>query len=523
MRLYPLFPASALLWCACSLSLEDPELEARKKLAKQVTPSWELLEGRWIGDSTYTLFDTRAQSLDGSLMLDFLPDSSFLALDTGRILFPRKDSALARLSHDTLYLRGGAAPETLLARMRFLGNWLELVRSSDHRSTHFHKLKPIDSPRRDSLLDSGTWIRRAWRPAYDSVRHEELRRDFDYLRFAGDSLFRDTRRNGLSRNESGPLKSLGRRFEWSPPGGVRSLSIDLFHPDSLRFWIMDGGRTDSGFQLYFRTRSRHPFDLDMTPYAAHLRTDTLRAGSGWQEAHFGRYFDLVLDTGHKVSVQTNMPGMPRYRSWGVDSGRLWMEDGGGARMGFSVEPISAGRLKLLSGIGAGFSLPTTLAMTVVDGSRFAHHPLERFDRAGYLHVVVATDTLAYYFLSASRKGAAADEHELARLDSTDTLWASWRMDPSLETYGSGQSGFFFAIQGRTAALGRFTCRSLPSLDLAIRAGASGDPDLARGLLQGACRIVSAEKPPADSNLAVTGEFRSLRRSDILRSPLWRLP
>ena len=125
------------------------------------------------------------------------------------------------------------------------------------------------------------------------------------------------------------------------------------------------------------------------------------------------------------------------------------------------------------------------------------------------------------FQAAYRK-QAWEGFELARHDSGDTLWAVWRLDGS-ETFSSGQAGFFFAFQGRTAALGRFTCRGTPALDLTIRTVAGSSPDLAPGLIQGACRVIASELPPADSTLEIDADFRGRRRADFLQSPLWSLP
>lgn len=516
----------------CSLNLEDPEVEARKKLEKVAEPSWDLLEGRWAGDSTYTVFDDRATGLAGQLVLDIFPDSSLWSRDDSRKVFPGGLSARASLGFDTLHILpapGQGSPGTFHVKLRFLGNWLELHRASDRRSTHFHKLKPMDSSRREVLLDSGLWIRRLRRIAYDTSSAEPLRRDFDYLRFPGDSLHMDTRRNGLSAVLAGPLRPAGKRWTWSPGGPERTVHIDLFHPDSLRFWPYSGGRPDSGYSLYTRGSRAHPLDLDMTAWIGHLRTDSVKAGLSETECHYGRYFDLVLGRDHSVSTLTNMPGMPLFKTWSVDSGFLFMEgDSPVKQTRFSVRKISGKSLSLVSDSSGGFSRTTALVQTLVDGSTFADRPLDRFDQAGFLHLTVGTETLAYYFLSASNRNNP-EEHEIALIRASgasgapDTAWAAWRVHPAQETFGSSQSGFLFAFSGRTQALGRFTCRSSPDLDLTLRATASGDPALARGLVQGTCRLTEAETMPPDSVLAVTGEFRSRRRSAALSAPFWSRP
>lgn len=509
----------------CSLSLEDPEVDARKKLAKLVDSNWDLLEGRWMGDSTYTIFDIRATSLAGSLVMDFFPDSTVWAFDTTRVIFPGRISARGFLLDESLRLDPAplaGARDTFSVKMRFLGNWLELDRQKDQRFIHLHKLKPFDSLTQAALLDSGLWLRMRHRISHDTTSIEALRADFDYLRFSGDSLHRDSRRNGISRKAAGPLRKDGRRWAWTPTTGTRTLHLDLYHPDSLRLWPFDSGRPDSGYYLFTRVTAEHRNDLNMTSYLGELRTDTLKTASTTFENHFGRYYDLVLGEDYGVTPLTNMPDMPRFTRWSMDSGFLWMEGAGTARTRFAVQKTSSTGLKLVSDSGHGFPVPTTLIQTLVDSARVAANPLERFEQAGYMHIQIGSDTLAYYFLSNSG-GTSPEEHEIARIADGDTLWAAWRINPTLETFGSGQSGFFFAFSGVTADLGRFTCRSAPVLDLALRTTASADPSLAKGLVQGKCRIIESRKPAADSVLAITGQFQSKRRNSRPSSPLWSLP
>lgn len=509
----------------CSLSLEDPEVDARKKLAKLVDSNWDLLEGRWLGDSTYTIFDTRASALAGALVMDFFPDTTVWARDTSRQIFPGILSARGHLLDESLRLDPaplGGEPDTFAVRMRFLGNWLELDRQKDQRFIHLHKVKPFDSLVQAALLDSGIWLRLRHRISHDTTSIEALRSDFEYLRFSGDSLYRDSRRNGLARIAAGPLGKNGRRWLWSPATGARTLHLDLFHADSLRFWTFESGRPDSGYYQFTRVKTEHGSDLNMTPYLGELRTDTVRTSSTAFENHFGRFYDLVLGRDHGVTPLTNMPDMPRFSKWSMDSGFLWMEGAGIARTRFSVQKTSPLTLKLVSDSGHGFPVPTTLIQTLVDSARIAANPLERFERAGYMHIEIGADTLAYHFLSNSG-GTSPEEHEIARIAAGDTLWAAWRINPSLETFGSSQGGFFFAFTGITADLGRFTCRSSPTLDLALRTTASADPSLAKGLVQGRCRIITSQKPAADSTLSITGQYQSRRRNGRPVAPLWSLP
>jgi hypothetical protein len=514
----------------CSLSLESPEEEARKKLATLVPPTLDLLEGRWVGDSTYTIFDLRATPLGRGLVMDVFPDSTLHARDTGRLVFPGRYDARLSLSMDTLRLRPGPGkgqPDTFTVKLRFLGNWLELDRAGDRRFVHLHKEKPFDPATRKALLDSGLWIKQRTRLAMDSMRHEPLRRDFEYLRFGGDSLRRDIRRNGIGELLSGPLEPSGNRWRWTPGGSDRILHVDLFHADTLRVWYFAGGRPDSGFAVYSRRSGRHPGDLDVAPLLGHLRGDTLRTNEGpgkptvTTALHYGRFYDLVLRDDHTVSTRTNMPEMPLYASWALDSGQLVLaRESATAR--FTVAALPGGRTALVSAGGGFLKDAAELTLTPIDGSRLADHPLERFERASYLHLETGGDTLAYYFANASNR-KSPEEHEIARVEGADTLWAIWRLDASRDTYASSQAGFLLAFQGRNAAMGRFTCRSAPELDLALRASLAADPELAQGTVQGSCRIASAEKSPADSVLPVTGTFRSRRKGAAVASPLWKQP
>lgn len=520
------FALAAFTLAGCSLSIEDPEVEARKKLAKLVEPTWELLEGRWLGDSTYTIFDDRAAGLKGRMILDFHPDSTFWAIDSSRLVLAGESEGPARLSLDTLVLpaaRNKAEADTFAVRLRFLGNYLELGRRLDQRFAHFHKVKPYDDTTLAALLDTSLWLRLTQRIAHDTTRREALRKDFDYLSFSGDSLYRDTRRDGISRVEGGGLSRNGRRWTWSPASGARTLHLDLFHPDSLRLWPYNAGRPDSGFSLYARTTGRSALDLDVTPFAGHLRTDSLEDRGNRMETHYGRYYDLVLGADHSVTTHSVIPSLPRFRAWSMDSGFLWLEGPTGVKSRLRVERPTEKTLRILTDAGNGFPFSHILWLTLVDGPRILANPMERFAQASYLHLEVGGDSLKYYFSQASNRNSP-EEHEIARIDSVDTLWAAWRFNAAQETFGSSQPGFLFAFHGRNAALGRYTCRSVPGKDMAIRTLASPDPTLARGLVQGACQLTAVERGmPADSTLALTGEFRSKRRLAGLHAPFWRQP
>ncbi|HLP40225.1 MAG TPA: hypothetical protein VK465_01850, partial [Fibrobacteria bacterium] len=285
------------------------------------------------------------------------------------------------------------------------------------------------------------------------------------------------------------------------------------------------------FSLYVREKGPHRFDLDMTRYAGHLRMDTLTEAGVGLEAHYGRFFDLVLGRDHAVSTLTNMPDMPRFRSWGVDTGRLLLETPDGARHPFRVDTLPDSTLRITSSSAGAFPRPVSLVLSKVDGSVFASRPLARFQNASYMRLLVRADsgapadTLDYFWNAASRR-ATPEDHEIARIETVgstqDTLWAAWRVDPAQDPFGSSRPGFFFAFSGRSAALGRFTCRGRQDVDLVLRLRAA-DAAWVEGLVQGGCRITTSEKAPADSVLLLDGEFKSRRRNAPLAAPHWKLP
>src|SRR5690606_31637049 len=93
------------LWlCQCSLSLEDPEDEARAKLAKTVPVSFAALEGRWAADSTYTAEAVSAHVFPGNdIRLEIYADTSLHAVDASRLVFARGLAGRYRLRGDTLF------------------------------------------------------------------------------------------------------------------------------------------------------------------------------------------------------------------------------------------------------------------------------------------------------------------------------------------------------------------------------------------------------------------------------------
>lgn len=514
-----------LCFCQCSLSLENPEDDARKKLAKPIPTTLSALEGRWVADSTYTVDDIRAHRFQADdLLLEIFADTTLSARDTTRIVFPPGTVGHYSLSGDSLFhrpVRGGPG-DTLIVKIRFLGNWLELFRPAEQRYAFFHKLKGPDSSSQDTLLEGAWWRLQGWQAGPDSFLAEPLRRDFSYLRFSGDTLVWDWRLNGIARSDRGILAKDGRIWNWEAGGGSREFLADIVSKDTLRLWPSRNERPDSGFRLFIRTLKPHPFDLDMGPWLGHMRTDSVLSGDRMSETHYGRFYDLEFGLDHAVRTITNRSDLPLLRAWTLDSGFLWVDAPDANRIRLQAD--TAGNVvRLRADSGKAFPRKTALFQTKVDPARYEANPLERFDRAGYAVLHIGGDTLRYFFNANYRK-AAMDEFEIADLASGDTSWLIAKSDPEREVFQSGQSGFKFAFQGRIGSLGRFDCRSDTALEFALRLTDASDPEFARGLLQGACRILSADSAFTDSTLALEGSFRFRRKAaGGLASPWWTRP
>jgi hypothetical protein len=526
MRLFPdsrltglLFCLSLLGLCRCSLSIEDPESDARKKIEKAVPTTMAALMGRWVADSTYTVDDTRSTSLKAaSASLELLTDTTFSQADSSHLAFPASGEGAFSLKGDTLILHPSpSAADTFIARLRFVGNYLELVRTADQRFTFFHKIKPADSAAWESALHRDSlWALSARRSGPGGYRVEPLVRDFSYLSIAKDSMWSDVRRDGIIRLDSGALDRNGSAWTWKASGGERKYAAELIGKDSLRLWPLADGRPDSGYVLYARTPRLRDFDVDMRPLLGHLRSDSLLYQFNRIVNHYGRYYDLILNEDHKASVETNMPGLPDFRSWTLDSGYLSLESPGPITTRFRVS-ASGASIKLSADSGKAFGASVALYQTRVDPEKFKNAPLERFQDASYFQLRIAGDTTYYFFDENNADG----KFEIAAKTDSATLWASLVAVKGQETSQSSQAGFFFAFQGKRSGLGRFTCRSDSTIGLVIRQTNASDPSQAQGLVQGACLIASADSSVADPALDIEGSFRLNRKSaGALVSPLW---
>jgi hypothetical protein len=493
----------------CSLSLEDPAQDAKNKVAKPIPTTMPALVGRWKADSTYTVEDTRATVIVlEPVWLEIFADTSYAQLDTSRMTFNGKSDGVYYLSGDTLItFPSNAPPDTFMVRLTFMGNYLQLLHPADQRYSFFHKIKPQDSATQFEMLKDSLWLNEGKRLDPGIFQKEEQKKDFSYLRFRGDSMYADVRKNGVIRMDSGVLSKKGFIWTWKAAGGTKGFLADLVKEDSLRMWPLTEGRPDSGYFLYVRRSLHHPRDIDMRRLMGHMRCDSIRYPTGMMENHYGRFYDWTFTEDHKVAVETNMKAVPLFNAWSLDSGFLALDAPGYKTHRFDVD-TTTGTIDLFTPDTSAFGRGGHVFQTKVDASRFAAHPLERFETASYLELVIGADTADYFFNGNNVK----DQFEIARIVSDSVYWLSMVLGKSQETFQSSQPGFFFAFQGRNAALGRYACRSRPERDLVIRQTASGNPLLATGLVQGTCKVINAEIPPADSTLNLEGSFRFKRRS-----------
>lgn len=478
--------------------------------------------GRWMADSTYDSEDTRALGLGGlGVMLEILADTSFTQVDTSGRAFPRgKSEGVYYLHGDTLIIFPLAAPpDTFTVHLRFLGNYLELLRASDQRYTFFHKIRPRDSILTDSLLGDSLW-RMMGRRLDPGINFTEAgTRDFSYLRFSGDSIYSDSRVNGVIRVDSGKVIKKDTLWTWKATGGERAFLADLVQVDTLRLWPLAEGRPDSGYYIYKRNFRHHEYDIDMRRLIGRLRSDSLSFDNPFTpifDYHFGRFYDWILGDDHKVMVESNMAGVPMWTSWTLDSGYLALSAPGKGTLRMRVD-TAMGRVKLTPDSSALFPVGSFIHQTLVDGTRFAAQPLERFSQASYLHIVIAGDTTAFYFDANNNK-------ERFEISNGAGKWAVFLLGKTQETFQSSQPDFYLAYEAGTPKLGNFTCRSRPYKDLVIRQTVSADPLMAAGLIQGTCEIQRADSAFSDSTMEMTGAFRIKRKSSgPSLSTIWSLP
>ncbi len=519
-RLFPLL-AGLLLW-HCSLSLENPDQDAKDKLAKVIPTRMALMVGRWVADSTYDVDDIRATIFSSnSVRMEILPDTTFSQYDTTSVAFPlKRTEGVFYLGGDTLIVFPMAAqPDTFIVHLRFMGNFLELTRPADQRFIFLHKLKPQDSVKTDSLLKDSLWNLRGMRIDPGIYRAESLMVDFSYIHFSGDSMFSDVRHNGIIRIDSGKVVKTDSEWIWKAAGGERRFLADLINRDTLRLWPLAEGRKDSGFYLYQRVFGHHDYDIDMRRLIGHMRGDSLRMPEKFIENHYGQFYDWILGSDHKIAIETNMTGVPILAGWGLDSGRLAIRIDGKPPQHMRVD-TTGGKVTLFADTGEYFPKGTIVYQTKVDPTVFAGKPLERFDKASYTMLTIDGDTSFYFFFANNIK----DKFEIARLDHDTSQWITYNLNKSQESFQSSQPDFFFAFQGRSARLGSFTCRSRPNKDLVIRQTISPDPTIAVGLLQGACAIQRADSAFTDSTVNLEGSFKMRRKhkSDP-QTTLWNLP
>jgi len=503
------------------LSLENPDQDAKNKIAKVIPTTMAALVGRWKGDSTYTVDDTHADLIKFEpVWFEVFADTSYSQLDTTRVTFTGKSDGVYYLSGDTLItFPSNAPPDTFMVQLSFVGNYLRLHHLADQRFSFFHKIKPQDSATQIEMLKDSVWRMQGRRLNPGIFRPEPFDRNFSYLRFSGDSMYSDDRLNGVVRTDSGPLVKSGFIWTWKATAGDKGFLADLVKEDSLRMWPLTGGRPDSGYFLYNRTSHIHPWDVDMRPLIGHMRSDSMRYVGGILENHYGRFLDWTFGADHSITIETNIKDVPDFTSWTLDSGFLSVAARGLAPSRFQVN-VSGTTVQLVALQSAFFRTGGLDYLTKVDPAKFATKPLERFDKVSYLEMVIGKDTSDYFF----NENHIKDQFEIMRLVADSSYWCSITLNKNQETFQSSQSGFYFAFEGRNAALGRYVCRSRPTRDLVIRQTVSTDPLLAQGLLQGACQIIHADSAFADSSLNLEGSFR-LRRKTVgsFFSTAWNIP
>ncbi len=479
------------------------------------------LVGRWKADSTFSVDDTRATGLGNQdILMEVFADTTYSQRDSSGLAFKGRSDGVYHLSADTLIVFPAAAqPDTFMVKLRFLGNYLELDHPADQRFLFFHKIKPPDSATQQVMLKDSLWRLEGRRVDPGIFQAEPQVRNFSYLRFSGDSMRSDTRVNGIPGADSGRLEKIGSNWTWKAAGGTRSFIADLVGEDSLRMWPLAQGRPDSGYRLYVRTGRLHGFDVDVRPLLGHMRSDSLVTRDGTLEYHYGRYYDWTFGEDHRVSVETNMTGVPLFQTWSLDSGFVFLQAPGAGAARFRLD-TSGHAVTLTADSGQIFGEKSAFHQTKVDASLFRDKPLERFQSQSYFQAVVSGDTGDYFFHANSN----GDRFEIASQDSGAADWVSLIVNKAQETLQSSQPGFLFALQGRNPRLGRFTCKSSPAIDMVIRLTGSADPLMAQGLVQGGCVIRSADSAFTDSTLDLEGIFRLKRKTTgNFASPLWSLP
>ncbi len=521
---------AACIGCtACSLQFDNPEQATEQKISTVFPLSFPALSGRWVADSTYTLSDTRATQLgDGNVVLEFRPDSTFWAQDSGGSIFPAPRFGAFHLLGDSLLLHpDSGSAYAAQATLRFLGNYLELYLPQQQRYVEFHKLKPPDTLALSAWLENRLWLVVAREAGSGGVQPESLRTDFDYAVFHGDSLRWLYDHHGLPHSDSELFTVDSNVFGYTLQSAASGSSwlLQWVQADTLRLWPLHSGQPDSGFLQCAAYAHPHPFDLNCAFLTRYWRGDSLYRDGGWQAFQYGYYYDLGWDTAHRVAATTNTTDLPRFRAWDIDSGRLLLSDSVSTQA-FVLDSSDTSHFYIHS-----VTTPSDLELrrygfTAVDSAQVNADPIFRFTTAPYARVALGGDTLAYYwFDDYARTDLPASRFEVFGIFARDTLSliAQWPEGP--QTFSSALAGFRFAFAGRNDTLGRFICQADSSAPFALRLLTSTETRLVPGNFQGSCKVTQAERAagvPADSLLPVSGDFRFVVSSpEPLQSPLWQ--
>jgi len=510
------------------LQWDDPVANLRDEIAKPIPPNDSLLSGHWVGDSTYTLRDTKALSLgDRPLNLWLFRDGRFRITDSTQAAFPKLWRGTYSRANDSLFLQpdAGSSGESRLfiVKLTFLGNYLGLYQPAELRYTHWHLRSQLKPDTLLPFLERGIWTCVLRRDAADSQTPETLRSRFEYLYFNPEGYRREWWNRGIKREETGPLSREGDTL-WLGGGENQGYVWELLAPDTLRLWPLSNARLDSGFSLYHRMDSLPRYHLDLNGLPGYWRGDSARDSLGLQAMNYERFIDLRFGKEGTLTAFRQGSRVPAFTSWDIDSGRVLLQGSGQPAYRMAPKITTQGGdtlLTLFADPSRENPNPLKLYGTRRDGETLAVNPIARFPSQNHASLRIGSDTLLFLSHAAWMNGKP-EQAEFAAIPSPDTAWLILTL-PAQASFSSDETGFRLKIQARTDDLGRFTCQAAADLALTLRRDPSSTDTLAIGSLQGHCRLVGAEKPPADSTLNLEGEYLIRRHAGALQSPLWKSP
>jgi hypothetical protein len=534
LKIAPLitFLLSVFVHWHCALKVDDPVANLQDKIAKAVPMTDSLLRGEWLGDSTYTLRDTKAVRFEASdLQLRIFRDGRYRLRDKHGLVFESTNSGTLRRIGDSLLFVDevtGKGP-VCIGKLTFKGNYLSLYQPAKLRYAFFHRIPNADTVVPTAFLEHGFFMRTARRDSLDRVTQEALSFAFDYLTFADGRWKYEQWRQGFASADSGNYAVVADTLRLMPNAGNDSgqgfagdFVSEFPSADSLRLWPLHEGRIDQGFSQFARRDSLPRWHRDLRPYVGYWRGDSARDDSGFMIMGFERFYDLEITTDGKVKTYAQATRLPVLNSWQLDSGRMIFS--GAANSSYPLLPSTQGNAQdtlLLLENARDLGLKRLVFYgTRRNGNVFTANPVARFPHRDHAVLRFGNDSLTY--LSTSAWVNAPDRAEFAAYGSTDTLWAVFAL-PREATFTSSQSGFVFKMQGRNSTLGKFRCSARSDLALTLRLQNEASAPTSVGTLQGQCRIDASEIPVVDTAMSVTGNYVIRRAlSAPLRSPLWSM-